>query len=172
MPWPPPPVRDRDARGPRYPSWHSHRRRQAVDEARGWLPRAGVGDRSATRRPRERTSRVTLDVLLCPRCGGRMSVIATIEADVLRKILYHLRLPSERPIPLPSRSPPSFGDLFPDALTGSSADSPARSAVWREVRPKRTAVRAFDDSTRSRDRVLREFESVLGDDRSRASQET
>jgi hypothetical protein len=29
-----------------------------------------------------------LDVLECPRCGGRMSVIATIEAaDVLRKIL-------------------------------------------------------------------------------------
>ena len=54
-----------------------------------------------------------LDVLACPRCGGRMSVIATIEAaDVLRKILGHLGLPSEPPAPLPSRSPPSLGDLF------------------------------------------------------------
>ena len=39
-----------------------------------------------------------LDVLQCPRCGGRMSVIATIEAaDVLRKILGHLGLPTEPP---------------------------------------------------------------------------
>src|SRR5207248_9640714 len=39
-----------------------------------------------------------LDVLACPRCGGRMSVIATIEAaDVLRKILGHLGLPTDAP---------------------------------------------------------------------------
>lgn len=59
-----------------------------------------------------------LDVLLCPRCGGRMSVIATIEAtDVLRKILGHLRLPSEAPRPFPSRSPPSLGELFPETIS-------------------------------------------------------
>jgi Putative transposase len=47
-----------------------------------------------------------LDVLECPRCGGRMSVIATIEAaDVLRKILAHLRLPTDPPAPLPARPP-------------------------------------------------------------------
>jgi len=57
-----------------------------------------------------------LDVLQCPRCGGRMSVIATIEAaDVLRKILGHLGLPSEPPAPLPARPPPALSDLFPDA---------------------------------------------------------
>ena len=57
-----------------------------------------------------------LDVLACPRCGGRMSVIATIEAaDVLRKILGHLGLPSEPPAPLPARPPPELSDLFPDA---------------------------------------------------------
>src|SRR5207247_4891736 len=45
-----------------------------------------------------------LDVLACPRCGGRMSVIATIEAaDVLRKILGHLGLPTDPPAPLPAR---------------------------------------------------------------------
>jgi hypothetical protein len=56
-----------------------------------------------------------LDVLECPRCGGRMSVIATIEAaDVLRKILGHLGLPTDPPAPLPARPPPSATDLFPD----------------------------------------------------------
>jgi hypothetical protein len=56
-----------------------------------------------------------LDVLQCPRCGGRMSVIATIEAaDVLRRILCHLGLRSEPPAALPSRSPPFPPDLFPD----------------------------------------------------------
>ncbi len=56
-----------------------------------------------------------LDVLACPRCGGRMSVIATIEAaDVLRQILGHLGLPTDPPAPLPARPPPSLSDLFPD----------------------------------------------------------
>ena len=56
-----------------------------------------------------------LDVLACPRCGGRMSVIATIEAaDVLRNILGHLGLPTNPPATLPPRPPPSLADLFPD----------------------------------------------------------
>ena len=56
-----------------------------------------------------------LDVLACPRCGGRMSVIATIEAaDVLRKILGHLGLPIDPPVALPARPPPLLPDLFPD----------------------------------------------------------
>ena len=56
-----------------------------------------------------------LDVLACPPCGGRMSVIATIEAaDVLRKILGHLRLPTDPSAPMPARPPPSLRDLFPD----------------------------------------------------------
>ena len=54
-----------------------------------------------------------VDVLACPRCGGRMSVIATIEAGaVLRTILDHLGLPTEPPRPLPARPPPLPGDLF------------------------------------------------------------
>ena len=55
------------------------------------------------------------DVLAYPQCGGRMSVIPTIEAaDVLRKILGHLGLPTDPPAPLPARPPPSLPDLFPD----------------------------------------------------------
>ena len=58
-----------------------------------------------------------LDVLTCPRCGGRMSVIATIEAaDVLQKILRHLGLPTDPLAVLPARPPPSMPDLFPDSL--------------------------------------------------------
>ena len=54
-----------------------------------------------------------LDVLACPRCGGRMAVIATIEAgDVMRKILGHLGLPTKPPSPLPARPPPLAGGLF------------------------------------------------------------
>ncbi|HLK09794.1 MAG TPA: transposase [Candidatus Binatia bacterium] len=56
-----------------------------------------------------------LDVLACPRCGARMSVIATIEAGaILRTILDHLGLPTEPPSPLPARPPPLPGDFFPD----------------------------------------------------------
>ena len=58
-----------------------------------------------------------LDVLACPRCGGRMCVIATIEAaDVLRRILGHLGLPTDPPAALPARPPPWLPDLFPDPL--------------------------------------------------------
>jgi hypothetical protein len=49
-----------------------------------------------------------VDVLACPRCGGRIRVVATIEDPVvIRKILTHLGLPTDVPAPRP---PPS--DLF------------------------------------------------------------
>jgi hypothetical protein len=52
-----------------------------------------------------------VDVFACPRCGGRMRVIATIEDPVaIRKILTHLGLPTEPPTPRP---PPA--DLLLDA---------------------------------------------------------
>jgi hypothetical protein len=54
-----------------------------------------------------------LDVLACPRCGGRMALIATIEEpDVVRKILRHLGLPTEIPQPRP---PPASAHFFSDA---------------------------------------------------------
>lgn len=53
-----------------------------------------------------------VDVLACPRCGGRLRLIALIEAPaVARRILRHLGLPIEVPPLAPPRAPPfSDGD--------------------------------------------------------------
>ena len=48
-----------------------------------------------------------VDVLRCPRCGGRRHQIATItDPIVARKILAHLGLRSEPPALAPARPPP------------------------------------------------------------------
>ena len=48
-----------------------------------------------------------LDVLACPRCGGRLRLIALIEeASVIERILRHLGLPTEIPAAHPARAPP------------------------------------------------------------------
>ena len=58
------------------------------------------------------------DVLACPRCGGRLRLIALIEASaVIRRILCHLGLPDEMPPARPARAPPV------SALLGT-ADAP------------------------------------------------
>ncbi len=50
-----------------------------------------------------------LDVLACPRCGGRLRHIATIlDAVVARKILEHLGRPARAPPTGPARQPPPF----------------------------------------------------------------
>ena len=50
-----------------------------------------------------------LDVLACPRCGGRLRHIATIlDAAVAKKILEHLGLPARAPPSGPVRVPPPF----------------------------------------------------------------
>lgn len=47
------------------------------------------------------------DVLACPRCGGRLRLVALIEqAAVIERILHHLDLSAEIPIPRPARPPP------------------------------------------------------------------
>jgi hypothetical protein len=59
-----------------------------------------------------------LDVLACPRCGGRLRFIALIdEAAVIARILRHLHLPTEVPPPRPGRAPPLFApcDLAEDS---------------------------------------------------------
>ena len=54
-----------------------------------------------------------LDVLACPRCGGRMRLLATIEDPrVIRRILAHLGLPTEVPQPRPP--PAQAADLLAD----------------------------------------------------------
>jgi hypothetical protein len=53
-----------------------------------------------------------IDVLACPRCGGRLRLLALIEqASVIARVLGHLGLPIEVPAPRPARAPPlAFAD--------------------------------------------------------------
>ena len=45
-----------------------------------------------------------LDVLACPDCGGRLRLVATIaDPRVIARILAHLGLPLEPPLPTPPR---------------------------------------------------------------------
>lgn len=47
---------------------------------------------------------LSLDVLACPDCGGRLRFVATIEdRPVIEKILRHLGLPIDPPAPAPAR---------------------------------------------------------------------
>jgi NAD-dependent oxidoreductase involved in siderophore biosynthesis len=56
-----------------------------------------------------------LDVLACPRCAGRLRLVALIEqAAVVRRILRHLGLPAEVPEPRPARAPPPQSETFED----------------------------------------------------------
>ena len=78
-----------------------------------------------------------LDVLACPRCGGRLRLIALIEqAAVIERILRHLRLPTEVPTPRPGRAPSL--DAARDALSeveGRRSSWPAPSTRTRGARP-------------------------------------
>jgi hypothetical protein len=48
-----------------------------------------------------------LDVLACPSCSGRLRLVALIEQRaVVTRILAHLGLPTELPVPRPARPPP------------------------------------------------------------------
>ena len=50
-----------------------------------------------------------IDVLECPRCGGRLRRLALIEhTSIVERILRHLGLPTERPEPRPARAPPQY----------------------------------------------------------------
>jgi hypothetical protein len=48
-------------------------------------------------------------ILDCPRCGGRLRLIALIEeAAVIGRILRHLGLPTDLPVARSARAPPLF----------------------------------------------------------------
>ena len=52
------------------------------------------------------------DVLACPRCGGRLRLIALIEDPaVVQRVLRHLGLPPEIPEARPARAPPTHLDF-------------------------------------------------------------
>jgi hypothetical protein len=67
-----------------------------------------------TRSERERWAELMrvafdLDVLACPRCGGRLEHIATIlDAATARNILEHLKRPARPPPISPVSDPPPF----------------------------------------------------------------
>jgi hypothetical protein len=64
-----------------------------------------------------------LDVLRCPRCAGRMELIATIDAPaVIQRILAHLGLPGAREDPQEDPRPPL-------PLTAAGAEQPSLPAV-------------------------------------------
>jgi hypothetical protein len=61
-----------------------------------------------------------IDVLDCPRCGGRLRLLALIEhARIVERILRHLGLPTDRPEPRPARAPPRPVDDFARQLTAT-----------------------------------------------------
>ena len=52
------------------------------------------------------------DVLACPRCGGRLRLIALLDASaVTQRILRHLGLPAKVPQARPARAPPLGDDI-------------------------------------------------------------
>ena len=52
-------------------------------------------------------------MLACPRCGGRLRLMALIEeAPVIDRILGHLRLPTAVPTARPARPPPMPFEAF------------------------------------------------------------
>ena len=76
-------------------------------------PAAGIGRGAAHHWADLMRRTFGFDVLACPRCGGRLRLIALIEeAAVIDRILRHLGLPTELPVPRPARAPP-LGDGLP-----------------------------------------------------------
>jgi Putative transposase len=56
-----------------------------------------------------------LDVLACPRCGGRLRLLALIiERGAIKKLLAHAGHPTDPPAPTPWRAPPESEHLFDD----------------------------------------------------------
>jgi len=91
------------------------------------------------------------DVLACPRCGGRLRLIALIEqAAVLDRILRHLGVPTEIPAPSPARATTPRGEFLPGRLrrwpvgvqslilsNGSPVGTPeVYSEAWHTARPR------------------------------------
>src|SRR5439155_2094904 len=77
-------------------------------------------------RPRIMHRAFEADVLACPRCGGRMVVLATIEDPaVIRRILTHLGASMEP------------GEALPAARASPWTDSPARLSLLQAHRAAR-----------------------------------
>ena len=127
----------------RYFGWYSSRTRGRHAKAHGTHPEAVAvddahtpGPRLARRRWAALIKRVwSVDPLICPRCGGRLSIVSFIEPsqpDVIQKILTHCGLWQES-----SRAPPTDDRAAPrqPAALGyvsdvEFADAAAPEPVW------------------------------------------
>lgn len=95
------------------------------------------------------------DVLACPRCGGRLRLIALIEeAAVIERILRHLGVPTAIPAPRAARAPP-FGVGAPDQAGWDAETSVFTPGSWRDparrsARPRAGGVPAWRRCARSR----------------------
>jgi hypothetical protein len=68
------------------------------------------------------------DALTCPKCNGRMKILAVItEPDAIRKILDHLGLPSEAPRRTAAHPPPQA------ELPGTAAKLPRKRLRTRSL---------------------------------------
>ena len=75
-----------------------------------------------------------LDVLACPRCGGRLKFIALVDDPaVIGRVLKHLGLPTEVPEASPARAPPLH--LLLDAPMTQIAHDQTRRRRPRLTRP-------------------------------------
>jgi len=82
-----------------------------------------------------------VDALCCPRCGGRLRVLAAItEAEVAQRILACLALPTRAP-PLASRRSGDLANPWPHAEEPSAA---ATAAVWSDLEFDQSAPPEWD----------------------------
>ena len=59
------------------------------------------------------------DVLACPRCAGRLQLVALIQdGTVIQRIVRHLELPDVVPEMRPSRAPPLPCDAYDHRVSG------------------------------------------------------
>ena len=64
-----------------------------------------------------------IDVLACPECGGRLRLLTTIEERaVVEKILRHLGLPVDTPVP--ARAPTWLAPALPGFERDAEASEP------------------------------------------------
>ena len=99
-------------------------RRRVVTHGRAALPQTTTAppmSRAALRQWAALMQRAfRIDVLACPRCGGRMKLLAVlIDPRVVRRILLHLGIPADAPSVTPARAPPELD--FADDLYDQSA---------------------------------------------------
>jgi uncharacterized protein YbaR (Trm112 family) len=99
-----------------------------------------------------------LDLLACPRCGGRLKYISTIlDPRVARRILEHLRMPARAPPELPASDPSAVKASHASSscraprgqrrrrwtsATGGVRPTPSRSLPMGGPRPSRRATSA------------------------------